>query len=149
MNAPHNTQTLDQLIDARLSCIVRLEEYSKRQAKLVEDQEITTLLDLLAEKQKTLALLERIERAIDPFRDEDPEQRKWASPELRIRCSEKSEKCETLLAQIFERDRRSEQLLSAKRDHAAQMLQETHHASQTRGAYIDKTKARANFNFDA
>ena len=38
------------------------------------------LLDVLSAKHRPLGELRRIERALEPFRGEDPDERRWASP---------------------------------------------------------------------
>ncbi len=51
--------------------------------ELIDQGNVSGLLDLLAIKQKPLHDIQRIEKALDPFRAQDPESRQWSSAEDR------------------------------------------------------------------
>jgi flagellar biosynthesis/type III secretory pathway chaperone len=72
MTAPE-TDLLAQLIQSKLDCLSQLRRMGDKQLELVKADRITELLDLLAAKQRLLAELRRIERGLDPFRDQDPD----------------------------------------------------------------------------
>jgi flagellar biosynthesis/type III secretory pathway chaperone len=131
------TDLLAELIRRKLDCLVELREMGEKQLELVAEDRITDLLDVLSAKQRFLMELQRIERAMDPFRGQKPEQRRWRTPESRKDCARQIEECERLLAQIVVQEKQAEGELIRRRDAVAQRLQGVHSASQARGAYSD------------
>ncbi len=131
------TDILAQLIRAKRECLLQLRELGRRQLDLIDADDITSLLDILAAKQRPLVQLQRIERALDPFRNQDPEQRRWRSLGDRCHCAEQVQQCETLLGEIVSQERCSEGSMVRRRDEAAQRLQGAHLAGQACGAYTD------------
>lgn len=131
-----DTELLSALIDKKQECLVRLRDMGRRQYELVHEGCITGVLDVLSAKQDVLVRLQSIERALEPFRDQDPEARRWASPERRQRCAQQLQRCEELLAEIIAQERQSEQELVRRRDETAEQLQGIRAAGQARGAYI-------------
>ncbi|MDZ7617870.1 MAG: hypothetical protein U1E05_12775 [Patescibacteria group bacterium] len=129
------TDVLFDLIRSKRECLERLQMMGQRQMELIEADQMTALLDLLAYKQRTLGDLQKIERNLNPFRGQSPETRQWRSEEARRRCAEELNTCETLLAGIIERERASEQAMISRRDRAAAQLQGMHRASQARASY--------------
>lgn len=129
------TDLLADLIARKLACLVGLREMGRLQMELVREGEITRLLELLSTKQKAMAELQRIEKAMDPFRRQDPDARRWRTSETRSECARQLHECEALLGEIVEQEKQSEQELVRRRDEAAVRLQGAHAASQARGAY--------------
>jgi hypothetical protein len=130
-----DTDQLAELIRRKHDCLLRLHEMGRSQLQLVASDELTELLLVLAGKQQLLEHLQLIERQLDPFRDQEPDSRRWRSSDDRRRCAELVDRCEGLLAEIVEQERRSEAQLCLRRDEAAARLQDVHRASQARGAY--------------
>lgn len=129
------TDTLADLIARKQQCLLGLREMGRRQRELVQRGEITLLLDLLSCKQGALFELQRIERALDPFRHQDPEGRRWRSADDRRCCAGRLAECESLLGEIVEQEKQSERELVRRRDEAAARLLGAHSASHARGAY--------------
>lgn len=129
------TDALAELIHSKYECLVRLRDLGRRQLELIEASDMTALLDLLAVKQRPLMELQQIEKALGPFRGQDPRQRRWRTPELRQRCGERLTQCETLLSEIVSREKAAEGVLIRRRDETAKQLQGAHHAGQARQAY--------------
>ena len=86
-----------------------------------------------------LVTLQRIERALDPFRNQDPEKRVWRSADDRAQCAEQLQQCETLLAEIVSQEKCCEVALIHRRDEAAARLQGAHLAGHARHAYLPET----------
>ena len=86
-------------------------------------------------KQRLLDALQNIERALDPFRDQPPEDRHWASPAARATCAAQAAQCERLLGEIIQQERLSETQLTQHRDEAADRLTAVNLASEAHGAY--------------
>jgi hypothetical protein len=133
-----DTDILSELIGAKRECLLRLRDLGRRQQAMIDDGDMTALLDLLAAKQKPITQIQRLERALDPYRRQDPEQRVWRSPESRARCAETLAQCETLLAEVLNQEKYCEQALLRRRDEAARQLQGAHLAGQARQAYQAK-----------
>jgi hypothetical protein len=131
-----DTDTLAALIRRKHDSLVQLDALGKRQLQLVEDGDMTALLDLLAVKQGILSELQRMEIALGPFRGQSPQERRWRSAADRDRAAAELDECERLLGRIVAREKQSEEILVRRRNETAIRLQEVHCASQARGAYV-------------
>lgn len=136
----YETDLLSELLRGKRSCLVQLRDMGRRQLELIDDSEMTRLLDLLALKQRAIEQLQRVERALDRFRGQDPETRQWRTPALRQQCADDVQQCEALLAEIMGQEKYGEALLERRRDEAAARLQGAHTASTARGAYLPETQ---------
>jgi hypothetical protein len=130
-----DTNLLTQLVRAKHACLLRLRGMGQKQLELIEEGNMTGLLDLLSAKQRPLSELRQIEQALGPFRAQDPEQRRWSSPEARDACARTANECENVLREILKREKQCETELVRRRDEAAVRLQGFHVAGQARGAY--------------
>lgn len=132
-----DTETLSELIRQKRDHLLTLRDLGKRQMDFVVDGDMGKLLDVLSAKQRVLNNLQHVERALDPFRDQDPETRTWRSAEARAGCARMLDECETLLKETVEQERQSEAALTVRRDEAAVRLHGAHAAGRARGAYRD------------
>ena len=135
---PLETDKLAELIERKRDYLLSLREMGKRQMEFVADGEMTRLLDVLSAKQRVLNDLQRVERALDPYRDQDPETRLWRTPEARANCARLLDECERLLRETVEQERQSEAALTVRRDEAAVRLHGAHAAGRARGAYTNQ-----------
>jgi len=135
MSTMVETEILADLIRARHRCLVQLRDMGRRQFELIDAGNMTGLLDVLAAKQRTLLELQRIERSLDPFRNQAPESRRWRAPEVRACCAEQLRQCEALLSEIVCQEKYSEGLLVRRRDEAAARLRGAQLAGEARTAY--------------
>lgn len=129
------TDRLSQLIHQKHDCLIRLRDMGQAQLKLVQEERLTDLLDVLSAKQRVLLELQGVERALDPFRDQDPQSRVWRTADARWRCVQELAQCQLLLGEIIAQEKQSEQELIRRRDQTAARLQGVHRASLVRGAY--------------
>jgi hypothetical protein len=141
------TDTLLELVGEKHDCLLHLNTMGEKQAELIQPENMTGLLDLLAAKQRLLLKLRAVEKRLDPFRSQDPEQRRWRSIESRQLCAEKLKECEAILVKIISREKGSEDELTRRRDAAANRLQGAHTAGIARGAYSAE-KERQNNQLD-
>jgi hypothetical protein len=132
----YETDDLAELARKKLDCLTRLRDMGRKQFELVRSGDMGELLDVLAAKQRVLWQLQRVERAMDRFRDQDPDQRQWRSCEQRTLCRVILDQCERLLGEIMSEEKQSEQELLRRRDQAAACLQGSHLAGRARGAYL-------------
>jgi hypothetical protein len=130
------TDILADLIRAKRECLLQLRDLGRKQLELIDQGNMTALLDLLAIKQKPIVQLQRIEKTLDPFRHQDPEQRTWSAPEARAACAEQIEQCDVLLAEVIKNEKYCETALIRRRDETADQLQGAHLAGCARAAYL-------------
>jgi hypothetical protein len=135
-----DTDLLARLIRGRLDCLARLRDMGTKQLELVEANQTTELLDVLAVKQRVLLELQGIERQLAPFRDQRPDERRWRTREDRQECARQLERCEALLRDIVTQEKQSERALTRRRDDLAAQLHGMHVASQARGAYTAQSR---------
>lgn len=135
------TDLLAELIQRKHACLTQLRAMGRKQFDTVVDGSMTDLLEILAAKQRVLADLQRVQRALAPFSAQDPSERQWSTPEQRQQCAAQLEQCDGLLREIVEQERQSESVLIRRRDEAAAQLQGVHAASQARGAYAGRSQA--------
>src|SRR4051812_19568135 len=130
-----DTNTLTQVLASKCELLVQLRQLGRQQSELIEAAELGQLLNLLAAKQRLLNGLQSVERQLDPFRAQSPDQRRWATNEDRQRCADLAAACEKLLAEVMESEKHGENRLSLRRDEAATRLQAAHFAARAHDAY--------------
>jgi len=113
-----------------------LQRLGTAQLSLVGEGDMSRLLQVLASKDSLLAQLQLVERELDPFRDEDPERRVWATPELRNACKQDAARCASLLTEIVALEKQSEAEMTCRRDATAAQLQGLYGSQEAQGAYI-------------
>ena len=138
-----STALLFRLVRARRACLAGLRDIGRRQLELAQQGNITALLDVLSAKHRPLTELQRIERALDPFRGQDPAERRWPSPDDRAACAGELAECETLLAEIVRQEKQCEEALLRQRDETGARLAQLRLAGQVRGAYAAEPPSAA------
>jgi len=146
MTVPRELETdhLAKLIDQKHQALVQLRDLARRQADLIAGEEMAQLLTLLSAKQKLLAQVQAMERSLDPFRQQDPEQRTWQSPELRQQVAQTASRSESILAEIMVIEKQSETEMVDRRDKAANQLQTATNAAHVRNAYFRAAEQQPN-----
>ena len=129
------TDLLSDLIDQKHACLRTLRDMGTRQIELVDAGAMSELLDVLAAKQRVLGRLQKIERQLDPFRNQDAGRRQWRSEDDRRQCARRIDECESLLAEIAGQEQRSRRELVRRRDETAAQLEGVNQAVRARGAY--------------
>ncbi len=129
------TDILMQLVRARYACLVQLRDLGRRQLELIDQGSVTGLLDVLSVKQKPLSDIQRIEKALDPYRGQDPERRQWRSPQDRAACARLVQQCDALLQEIVVQEKRCEEIMVQRRDAVALRLHQLRSAGRAQGAY--------------
>jgi hypothetical protein len=131
----NETDILVRLVDSRYTLLANLAQLVEKQAELVRTGDIGRLLSLLAVKQRLLGELVQVDRQLDPFRAQDPEQRSWRSPADRQSCRAVVERSDELLRDITRIERQCEEELVQRRDTAALQIQGMHGAARATQAY--------------
>jgi flagellar biosynthesis/type III secretory pathway chaperone len=135
-----STEHLFELIHRKRQVLTQLREVGQRQSELIASGDVTTLLTLLAAKQRLLAALQLTEGQLAPYRDEDPAARVWSSPARRSECATESADCRQLLAEVVQLERECEAAMLAHRDATAAQLQQAHPARAAAGAYAQNRR---------
>jgi hypothetical protein len=133
----NSTAILSERIQQKHELLVQLRDTGLRQLELISSGDMNQLLKVLAAKQRMLGILQTVERALDPFRSEDPEKRIWRSPADRQKCAEMALCCESLLRAIVEQERQSESQMISRRNDAARRLRDIQDAAEIHRAYSD------------
>ena len=131
----YDTDRLAQLLRSRHDCLLELRDLGRRQMELIQRGELAALLDLLAVKQQSIGRLQQIERALDPFRDQPPQQRRWRSAEHRRRCAELVDQCQSLLAEVMAEEKQCEAALLCRRQQTLALLEKMQMTSNVQAAY--------------
>ncbi|GAA4424831.1 hypothetical protein [Bremerella cremea] len=132
------TDQLVQLIDQKHEVLTQLLTLSQYQLRLAgHEQYIGDLMRVLGAKQTLIERLTRIDRTMDPFRQQDPESRVWRSASERTQCSQKAKQCEVLLSELKHMEQKSTDVVSAHRDEIAKMLRDTTSSVDSASAYTD------------
>jgi hypothetical protein len=131
-----DTFTLTQLLAQKCELLVQLRQLVGRQCELIETSDLTQLLNLLAVKQRFIGNLQTLQRQLEPYRSQLPQQRQWPSEEDRRRGAELADACQRLLAEVMDHEKHSESQLILRRDEAAAQLHAVHFAAQARDAYV-------------
>lgn len=130
-----DTDRLSELVAAKLQVVELLLGLARRQLELADRAEMTALLKLLAAKQTVLDQLQRLEREIDPYRNQDPDQRAWRNPADRERCQAKADLCGKLLGEAMILEKQGEAALLRRRQAAAAALEDAQSAADAAVAY--------------
>jgi hypothetical protein len=131
-----STEQLALLVRRKADLLVLLKQFTEKQLGVIAGEDTALLLKLLAGKQSLVDQLQAVERELAPFREQDPEQRMWRTPEDRRQCQQLAATCETLIQEILELDRRGEGELVRRRDAAAEQLQGLHTTAHAHRAYL-------------
>ena len=140
----YETEQLVELVSQKHDCLTRLQDLGRKQVELVGAGELKGLLELLAAKQKQIDRLGQIEKGLDPFRGQRPDERRWPSEEDRRRCAALIDECDQLLAEVVQCEQTSESQMRQSRDRTAAVLHSAHTAQRARGAYTAQPRPPAN-----
>ena len=132
-----DTVRLANLIDRKHEVLRQLLLLAQRQYQVVNQGEMGTLISILAAKQRMLNELQTVETELAPFREQDPESRRWCAAGERQRVRGVAGQCEAILREIVRLESHCEQELVNRRDAAAARLQGTHSAAQAVQSYAN------------
>lgn len=130
------TDQLAALVGHKLRLLERLLELSHRQQSLLGEEDLDGLLSLLSAKQRLIDALQKIERALDPFRQQAPEERQWRSAEERAACRQQAERCQVLTAKLLEDERRTTEEMEQRKKRTEGLLQGFDSAAKAQSAYL-------------
>lgn len=131
----HSTNLLADLVAKRRKCLVQLRDLGVRQSQMIADGEMAELLRLVAAKQQLIVALQAIEQQLAPFHEQEPEQRRWDSAELRARCAADAEACRLLIHEVMAMEQAGERQMIERRDAVATQLRTVVSGGKVRDAY--------------
>ena len=94
-------------MQSRVLVLEQILSLSEKQLNLVQLGDTTLLLELLARKQKMFETFETLEQQLDPYRNIEPQDRRWESEQERRDCETAILQCNELLAAVLELDQQS------------------------------------------
>lgn len=130
-----DTDRLAALIMHKLRLLEQLVDLSRKQQELIGLDDLDSLLALLSNKQRLVEGLQQVERALDPFRAQDPDQRNWRTLSERAVCRKSAERCEQLLTELLANERRATGELADRRQQAESRLQGFDTMARAQSAY--------------
>lgn len=130
------TSALATLIDSRLAVLVQLLALARRQVAVIAENDLTTLLTLLAGKQQLVNELQGLDRQLAPYQEQSPHARQWSSLAERTRCQQQAARCEAVLREILAIEKQAEEQMTLQRDAVAQRLATFDRSAQAARAYI-------------
>lgn len=113
---------LRELLEEQASLFLRLDALSKRQSRLVREEQTDDLLRVLGERQRVVEAIERAARALEPFRARWETVLAGARVEQRDRFARQVEELAELAAAIAARDDADRTLIEERRDRLASDL---------------------------
>ncbi len=134
------TDKLAELVRKKHQVLTQLREIGLRQQALVDQSDITHLLQLLGAKQHLIGALQTVERSLRPFQSDDPESRAWRSPADRAACAERANDCRRLLDEVMQLEREQEARMIERRDQVADRLHRAGTAHRAVGAYEQQAR---------
>ena len=135
MDETYDTDLLAKLIERKRDVLSRLMTLIEKQWTIIEKEDYSQLLSVLAAKQPLLTELHSTEKGIEPFRSQDAESRVWRSQDDRLACRANAERCTELLTAVMNEEKRCEQYLVERREETKEMLDQTVVAGQAHRAY--------------
>ena len=129
-------QHLASLVRQKRSLLEQLQTLCENQKQTIEADDAERLLRILTAKQKLVSGLERIERELAPFRDQDPETRPWGSEQERQACRADVQASERLWEGILELEAWCGKELEERRQALAQRLTAAQAQTNARQAYL-------------
>jgi hypothetical protein len=129
-----STERLAHLVHQKSILVRELHKLVTKQQEMIRHQEVD-LIPLLAVKQRVLETLNEIDRAMDPFRQQDPDGRNWKSNETRVACREEADHCEALFRQVLVVENDCTMALQQQQQKTKEQLQGAVAAGQVNRAY--------------
>jgi hypothetical protein len=130
-----STERLAELIAQKHRVLVQLRELCKRQMDVVASGETALLLKLLSAKQSLITALQGLELDLTRFHGDDPDARRWATPDARAACAKQAEECNCMLEEVVALEQLGAEKMTERRNAIAAQLDRVHTAAQVRSAY--------------
>ena len=140
------TDLLADLMAQRLGTLDELVKLARRQRDLAQEGSLVGVVEALNAKQPLVDQLLAIERALDAYRDDEPELRVWRSDELRTRTRRMAELSQPLLAETLAIENECERMLLVLKEDVGTQLRESQGVDLARRGYAGKTARRGSLD---
>jgi len=127
--------TFTELIRSEEELLKRLLLVSQRQLELVEEGNVTTLIQHLGQRQQLWNEFEFLEQQLAPHKRIPPEHRVWKSADERQMTEASLNRCKDLLEQILENDQICLTKTAAQKDEVEGQLQRIQRGAPVATAY--------------
>lgn len=122
-NAPAlTTEILLECLRQRREVLLALRNLTDAQRNPARGGDASITLGILGRKEGLLDELSRIHEQLRPFREEDPDQRVWASPDRRRECQRIADEGQQLLQEILRTEETTLYEVTTQRDAIAAQL---------------------------
>jgi hypothetical protein len=116
------TEELLELFEQRWQQIQQLLTLNQQQRRLIANGQMTSLMEILEEKQALLERLQAIDRQLAPHKAVSSADRIWQSPARRERVMALARDCAAGLVDLAADEQAAEQLLIGQRDRISAQL---------------------------
>lgn len=140
------TDLLADLMAQRLGTLDELVKLARRQRELAQEGSLVGVVEALTAKQPLVDQLLAIERALDAYRDDDPETRVWRNEEVRNRTRRISELSQPLLVETLAIENECERLLTILKEDVGSQLRMSQGVDVARRGYVGKTSRRGSLD---
>ena len=140
------TDLLADLMAQRLGTLDELVKLARRQRELALEGSLVGVVEALTAKQPFVDQLLAIERALNAYRDDDPETRVWRSEEVRNRTRRIAELSQPLLVETLAIENECERLLMAVKEDVGTQLRMSQGVDVARRGYAGKTARRGSLD---
>ena len=130
------------------ACYTSLLDLSRKQQQLIENKEIDELLSVLAEKQKILLKLEKIEQRLLPYKQQWQTLREELDEDDRQVLDMALSTVEELLSELIDLEKKSEKLLAECREETHRQLDDVIRGNTVHRAYVGDRKESSARHFD-
>lgn len=129
------TKKLQELGNLKLHLLRSARELSIQQVEVMQSDDVATLLTVLSRKSEILDTLKTLQKELDPYRNQQPEDRRWDSAEGQAACRTTFEEIDRLLEELSQMDNQALDQMTQQRDAMASQIAQFATAEAVQNAY--------------
>lgn len=130
------TETLLACLQERCELLEALKILAEAQAVAAGQTEIDATLGLLGRKQALLDELAVVQQKLQPYMADDPDQRRWSTPERRRQCQQLAQQGQRLLQATMQLEQQALEQMTSRRNAVAAQLQDGRDSILAHTAYM-------------
>jgi len=135
MSESSGTKKLQELGNLKLHLLRSARELSIQQIEVMQSDDVATLLTVLSRKSEILDTLKTLQKELDPYRNQEPEDRIWDSAEEQASCRKIFEEIDRLLEELSQMDNQALDQMTHQRDAMASQIAQFATAEAVQNAY--------------
>ena len=132
--------SFSELIRSEEELLQRLLLVSQRQVELVNEGNVTALIQHLGQRQKLWNEFELLEQQLAPHKGVPPERRVWKSPEERQLTEMALNRCKDLMERILANDQISLTTTAAQKDEVEEQLRRVQRSTTAATGYLKQSQ---------